>query len=148
MFYSWHELKIIKNSIIVSIPLLLIIWGVSYLTSGENQNPDDVVLPIESILVVVIAVATMFTSMNKDQIPVLKNPIFWVSSALVVYFAGSLFLFTLTPTLWKFADDQETVKNVWFLHSLLNLIKNLLFLGGILACRTRSSYSSAAPSSS
>lgn len=147
MLYVWHDLKSIKKTTLGSIPLFFIIWGISYLTFSGKDNPDDVVLPIESILIVILAVVTMFTVMNRDQIPVLKNPIFWVSSALVVYFAGNLFLFALTPTLLK-AYKEDVLRNVWFLHSLLNLIKNLLFLGGILACRTRSSYSSAAPSSS
>ncbi len=149
MFYAWHDQKIIRRSLLVSIPLFLIfflvLWGGIF--SEDKEKLDTVVLSVECILVVGFAVITMLTSLKRDQTPVLKNPVFWISSALVVYFAGNLFLFALRPMLLHELSITKA-KYVWILHSLLNLIKNLLFLGGILACRTRYTSSSSVPSSS
>jgi hypothetical protein len=146
MFSAWHRLALIRNILFVSIPAFVIFWAVSIFTIENQNHLDNVVLTVESALVVVFAVMTMFTALKNDQIPVLKNPVFWVCSAFVLYFAGNIFLFALTPQLMA-AKSEEAMRNIWILHTSLNLIKNLLFLGGILAW-TRSSYSSAEPLSS
>lgn len=143
MFFTWHDGKTEKRIIGILIPVFLLFWIITQAISTPH-NLDNVILTVESVLLVIIAVGTLFRSMMRDTIPVQKNPIFWVSSALVVYFAGNLILFALAPTL-----QQDTIdsKWIWVLHSLLNVIKNLLFLGGFLACRTRISSSSAGLSS-
>jgi hypothetical protein len=115
---------------------------------STESNLDNIVLTVESVILVIFGVITLFMALNRESIPVLKNPIFWVSSALVVYFAGNLILFALAPLLLSMENNLDS-KWIWVVHSLINVIKNLLFLGGILACRKNySSLSSAEPLSS
>lgn len=142
-FRIWNEHRIVRNAILYGIGAFIVFWAVILLMQG-NEQAVNIILTFESVLMVIFAVATLFSALNKDQVPILKNPAFWVSSAYLLYFAGNLFLFAMIKALFVLSEW----KNAWILHSLLNLVKNLLLLGGFLACRKNLSSSSAAPLSS
>lgn len=142
-FRYWHTLPIVKMAALYAIVAFVLFWSVAIIWQGHEQAVN-IILTFESVLMVIFAVATLFSALNKDQVPILKNPAFWVSSAYLLYFAGNLFLFAMIKALFVLSEW----KNAWILHSLLNLVKNLLLLGGFLACRKNLSSSSAAPLSS
>ncbi len=142
-FRIWNEHGIVRKAILYGIGAFIVFWAVILLMQG-NEQAVNIILTFESVLMVIFAVATLFSALNKDQVPILKNPAFWVSSAYLLYFAGNLFLFAMIKALFVLSEW----KNAWILHSLLNLVKNLLLLGGFLACRKNLSSSSAAPLSS
>lgn len=56
-------------------------------------------------------------------------PMFWVDTAVLVYFAGAFFIFLLRNYLIEVLKDDQIV--YWSLHNILNIIKNILFAVGL-----------------
>jgi len=56
-------------------------------------------------------------------------PMFWINVAVLIYFAGNLFLFTLTSYLAHAMRDQMIL--YWSFHNLLTIGKNILFAVGL-----------------
>ncbi|MBS1505240.1 MAG: hypothetical protein JSS79_01230 [Bacteroidetes bacterium] len=56
-------------------------------------------------------------------------PMFWVDTAVLVYFAGAFFIFLLRNYLIEVLKDDQIV--YWSLHNILNIIKNILFAIGL-----------------
>jgi hypothetical protein len=55
-------------------------------------------------------------------------PMFWINSAVLIFFSGNLFLFALTHYLVHILNDNLVV--YWGFHNLLNIVKNILFAAG------------------
>jgi len=146
VFYLWSESVNVKRSLLATVILFFIFWLLFWRVLDIKEGMYDLVLTVESVLFVFFSVIALFSALNNDKLPVVKNPIFWVSSALLIYFAGNLFVFALIKELSKEIPEQG--KYIWIIHSLLNLTKNLFFLGGFLTCRKHSPFSSAVRSSS
>lgn len=56
-------------------------------------------------------------------------PMFWIDTAVLVYFAGAFFIFLLRNYLIEVMNDDQIV--YWSLHNILNIIKNILFAVGL-----------------
>jgi TRAP-type C4-dicarboxylate transport system permease small subunit len=56
-------------------------------------------------------------------------PMFWIDTAVLVYFAGAFFIFLLRNYLIEVMKDDQIV--YWSLHNILNIIKNILFAIGL-----------------
>lgn len=52
-------------------------------------------------------------------------PLLWISFGVLVYYAGTLFLFLFNNYMLTYY--LKTHPSVWILHNILNVIKNLLF---------------------
>lgn len=71
---------------------------------------------------------------NLPETFVHRIPMVWVNTAVLIYFSGNLFLFMLYNYFFS---------NLWILHNLLNVTKNiLLFVAIWQSQRTTTSYSS------
>lgn len=58
------------------------------------------------------------------------NPLFWVNAGVLVYFSGNLFLFMLQE--WISRTPQPHHANYWAIHSVANIVANLLYAIGLL----------------
>ena len=54
---------------------------------------------------------------------------FWINTAILIYFSGNLFLFIFNTYLVSVLKDDLVV--YWSFHNLLYLIKNVLFAIGL-----------------
>jgi hypothetical protein len=52
-------------------------------------------------------------------------PMFWISFAVLIYFAGTTFLFLFTNYL--IAHHLNLSQSTWVLHNILNITKNVFF---------------------
>lgn len=59
-----------------------------------------------------------------------QNPLFWVNAGVLVYFSGNLFLFMLQEWLSRNPPVQHV--NYWAIHSVANILANLLYTVGLL----------------
>jgi hypothetical protein len=81
---------------------------------------------------VFIALSIAFFYRLMKDLPALQIqqlPMFWINTAVLIYFAGNLFLFILTNYLVNILKDDLIA--YWTFHNLLNITKNLLFAIGL-----------------
>ena len=132
MFTSWWGSPTVKRILIGSIPLFIITWiAANYAFQVTPTQFNTVFLSVESVLFVILAVYTLLREMQDSSVLLVDNPIFWIASGVLIYFAGNLFVFTLMDTLIRETDIPP--HSVYLIHTILNIAKNILFSIGFIA---------------
>jgi len=80
--------------------------------------------------VFVVLAVLFFYKLMKDlpTLEVYRLPMFWINVAVLVYFAGNLFLWIVSHYLVTVMNDNLRV--YWSFHNFLNIFKNILFAVG------------------
>lgn len=132
MFTSWWGSRTIKRLLMGSIPFFIITWIVTnYAFEVTPTEFNTVFLSVESVLFVILAVITLLREMQDSSRLLVDNPVFWIASGVLIYFAGNLFVFTLMDTLIRETDIRP--ESVYLIHTILNITKNILFSIGFFA---------------
>jgi hypothetical protein len=81
---------------------------------------------LSSVVFIVFSVRYFYVLMRDlPTAQIQRLPMFWVNTAVLTYFAGSLFLFAMRSYLINVLKDDQTI--YWSFHNFLNIGKNLLF---------------------
>ena len=131
VFSSWHGKNTFRTAMLVSIPVFLTVWITAKLFVGVSGEFDSIFLSLVSVVFVFISVVTLVKEMRDSEVLLVDNPRFWVSSGVLVYFAGNLFVFALIEQLLQ--PSVTRYHSAWLIHTALNVIKNILFSLGFLA---------------
>ncbi|MFA0961798.1 hypothetical protein AB9P05_08315 [Roseivirga sp. BDSF3-8] len=97
---------------------------------------SDVPRALESLMLVAFSLIyfrKLLTDLNVFYIE--KEPAFWVSTAVLFYFSGSLFMYIFSSYLAL--QYIDVMKQVWHIHSMLMIIYNLLLAVGIWYSRQK-----------
>ena len=120
--------KLFRNIIAWSIPafglFLLLYHKVLVL---HTKGVDSVPIGIETILILLYAFYYLYEQMNDLSGALIYDKYsFWVITGIMIYLAGSLFIYT-------FANYDRTVMHqYWFLTNVFYIIKNILFAISII----------------
>src|SRR5258708_11355920 len=96
----------------------------------QQAKINSYTLIFSSFVFIGLAVAYFYQLMR--SLPTLQIqllPMFWINVAVLVYFAGNLFLFILSNYLVNSLKDNLAV--YWSFHNFLSIIKNVLFAIGL-----------------
>lgn len=141
MFKHWSPGQRFRRFLTYSIPAFLLLWigGTiwSFVTPGSAELSywnviksniwtfENYLLSAVSIFFIICAITMLFVWLRDESSPLMTNGMFWVTAAVLVYFAGNLFVFTF------FHLILEKMSEAWYIHTALNLLKNLLFAFGL-----------------
>lgn len=79
-----------------------------------------------AILLIVVALFYLQNLVrNSANESILKLPLLWISYGVLLYYAGTLFVFLFNNYLVKYFPENH--QYIWILHNLLNLTKNAFF---------------------
>lgn len=96
---------------------------------------------VESLLLIGVSLYGFYDLMkNSSTLFIQKSPLFWLLFGILFYSAGNLFLFATRKLLFEKANLP--VHNFWVIHSIINIIFNLLLAKTLLCLRTESKYPS------
>ncbi|MFZ1729801.1 MAG: hypothetical protein WAV84_06700 [Bacteroidota bacterium] len=135
MFSAWYENGKLRSFMLYSIPVFLILWFAAKYIFDLSDQFDSYLLAIESVVFVILSVLTLMKEMRDSTVLLVDNPVFWISSGVLVYFAGNLFVFALIDQLLK--DTISPLHSAWFIHAALNVSKNILYTLGFRAQTVR-----------
>ncbi len=122
IFSYWQKNNVLKRNLRLSIPFFTFIWiGAKVFMENLNQW-DNYTASLECVLLVGVSAYTLFELSKDNTITIYKVPRFWVSGAVLIYFAGNLMVFSLI----------NIIIITWPIHSALNIISNLCYTGGFL----------------
>lgn len=129
VFSSWQKNALLKRNMRLSIPIFAMIWVMAkFFLEGFNEI-DNFTSSVESVLLVVVSAYTLYDLNKENVVSIYKEPRFWVAGAVLIYFSGNLLCFAFS-----------NVVLVWPIHSVLNIIANLLYTGGFLCLPRRLNY--------
>lgn len=135
VFRAWNKQPFAVKLFSYSIPAFVIGWGLSSLWFGGLIATLAYADPISAVILVLVSSYTMLRIDRLEGSSVLDVPAFWVSSATLVYFGGTVVLSTLHTALLK--ASIETMRLAWSSQAILNVLANVLYAGGFLCLRRK-----------
>lgn len=124
----WQPNGFIRKITILLMVAFAITWTYVEITS-DTMTFDSLVVSIEAVILVGLAATSMLTLAMENSGALIGNPRFWVSSGVLLYFAGNLIVFALGSQLLQ---QEEAARNAWRIHAFLNLISYLFYTTGYL----------------
>lgn len=110
---------------------LLLLTAYTALRPGELHAFPSRSLTSQCVLFMLLALLYFYQLLRQPTVvPIEHNPLFWINAGVLVYFSGNLFLFMLQEWLSREALAQHA--NYWVIHSVVNIIANLLYATGLL----------------
>lgn len=88
--------------------------------------------PLESILLVVLSGYGLFLIKELETDSLMRQPAFWASAAILLYFSGMVVLYSLSNSLLH--ASVGTLRVAWIAHSIVSVISNSFFAAAFL-CR-------------
>lgn len=128
IFSHWQENRLIVMALRISIPVFYLIWIIAKYSFEEFNKFDNYTTTLEGIILLIASTKTLYSLINNGENEAIKDYRFWVSSAVLLYFAGNIILFStskvITHTTWM------------TIHSTSLIISNYMYLKGYL-CRQK-----------
>jgi hypothetical protein len=124
-----RELQPMRISRLIPLLLLGFVLGsaLSYSPQFDNPQFSPVQHFIESLLVLVFVGCYFYREVNR-QVFIRRlecEPIFWVSTGLLLYFLGNMLIFLASN--YVLAQSRELSLRVWAIHALLYIFLNILY---------------------
>jgi len=88
---------------------------------------DSLPTGFESIIIIFFSILLLFEKLNSDNLNF--NYTIWISFALIIFFAGTFFLFILSQNNFSNSNFSDTYG---YVVAIFNTLKNILFGIGII----------------
>lgn len=93
------------------------------------------VKPTTALIIVILSCKSLIELIKHSSEPIGKEPMFWVSSANLLYFAGTAILYGLSKEI--FSSSLEVMRIAWSTQSVVNVASNILYIRGFLCFRSK-----------
>lgn len=126
-FSTIESLKKIKIGVLISI--VLFSTGSLYHSFfiGDMFQFNYITRAIECLLLFLIGAYYPFELFVQDDYPSsLRNPYFWVSAAIIIYFGGNFVNFIFFQLITSIPTEGENL-DFWYMHSVFNITANIFY---------------------
>ena len=134
IFSMWQEEGFVKRFFQLTLPVFVFLWAILAFFVEKIDEFNTFSKPTEAI-VLIIASGYCLYQVNKEKVESLfRQPSFWISSGALIYFTGTVILFTVTNLLLRESADELFA--AWTVVLVMNIIANLLYARGFLCQRS------------
>lgn len=134
-YYTLHGRRL-RAAIVLVAGGLLVFMVYTALRPGELWWFPSEGMSGQCVLFVGLALGYFYQLLHQPTVVAIEhNPLFWVNAGVLVYFSGNLFLFMLQEWLSRVAPLQHA--NYWAIHSVANIVANVLYAAGLLCAPPR-----------
>lgn len=117
--------KTYKTAILILFGLICLSWFMNYFSSGFSQL-DSRSNGIETLAIIILSALFFYEQLNNPKsLFVYTNPVFWIIAGLLIYKAGTFFLFLYFNTLEE--SQKEAFGNYYIINSAFLMLRNVLF---------------------
>ncbi len=146
IFYKYFRKSIFKKLILIFIPTfcLCVIINMAYL-QGINKTFNTYTFLLGSFFIVIFCCCFFYESVLPDKIDqqLSKQPFFWISSGLLIFYLGSVIINALFEYLRNNDLQAEGIRIYGIINQILNILLYLSFCIAFFLCRNnRKTYSS------
>jgi len=129
MCYLWKPKTINKSILLVGIIAFIVLWIVSKFTFETLYRADSYTSSIAKIIEIITAGLLLFDVLGDSNVVVKTDARVWVSSGIIIYSAGTLFLFALQNIMLD--NSPELIKTLWPINWILSIVFTFLLARGI-----------------
>jgi len=137
-FFSFYLNHRWQRIALWSIPSFAILLIMDFFFFESVSSHSTYARPIDSVLLTFISALSLFTIYRRNLSSFANEPLFWIASAVILYFASTAVLYSLSATLLRVST--QTLRLASSSEAIINIIANLLYTGGFLCLRPRSTY--------
>jgi hypothetical protein len=130
IFSSWIKHKTIRFVLMSSLPLFIVLWIVGKFTFEPLSFADDLTSTISKVLQISFSAYLLIIIVKDSDIAWRHDSRFWIAASVIIYAAGSLFIFALFNKMVQVSPDF--LRMIWPLNWILAIISNLFFTLGFL----------------
>lgn len=118
-----HQSKWWSRITLIAIFLASLIWIARNIFVGNLYTYSSVYNGSITILIIFFALVFFYQQLKRPDNPfVYASPVFWIISAILIYKAGTFFLFLYGNTL-----EQSEKENFFIINSFFYIVENVLF---------------------
>lgn len=97
-------------------------FAIYNITRGQNSNFDSLSASVESVLVILFCIFFFAEEIRNPEVSfIYSSKAFWVTTAVLLYLAATLFLFISAP--YFTAEEKDSY---WSINFISNILKNIL----------------------
>jgi hypothetical protein len=132
LLFSYILFALIQNKVIrkliIAFSLLFVLFCVFNIIDKPVKKFDSFQASIESILILAYCVIYFYEQINQPQVIFLYSTYtFWILVAILIYLAGTFFLYVFATNL-----PDNLRYEYWVINLICNILKNLLFAVAII----------------
>ncbi len=128
----WQRTSIMQQVFRWSIVLYTIVWLFAETKFESPEAFDNFTSSFSSLLFLAASSYTLFTVIDDNKGSLFRNPKFWILSAILMYYAGSLVFFALSNAILFYTRPE--IVFAWSLHWGIGILANVFYASGYL-CR-------------
>lgn len=128
-FFLWLNISnhLLKRVILIATVAFTVFLGV-YFTTVQFRSIDSVPIGVETILILIYSFYYLYEQMNDtNNLFVYNKHSFWITSGIMLYLAGSFFIYIFANQV-----DKAILSQYWIFTNVFYIIKNLFFVIAIL----------------
>jgi hypothetical protein len=126
----------IAKKILIALTIFFVLFSLYDLTQSKAEYFDSIPTAVECIILMGCAVYYFYEQMKQPNSLFLYNtPIFWIVVGIMLFFAGSFFIFIYAQSNSNSPEFKLTFK---LISAILTFIENILFLIAFLIARNQS----------
>lgn len=126
-YYAFRNIRIWRIVPLAAMVLLTLVWITRNFIFHKFYSFDSVTNGLETIIVILFSIAFLYNQLIKPQsFFIYSTPIFWIISAVLIYKAGTFFLFLYFNALENY--ERETFANLYTINSIFQILKNILLM--------------------
>lgn len=127
MYYYFLAGSWTKRIVVIVIPAFVLFCLINALFIQDIDEVNSIPRGLESPMLI-IGSLTLYNQMLKrlETIILERDPVFWMNSGILLYFAGTFFLSIFSSQILKLENAQY-----WIIHSILNIMFNIFMSMGM-----------------
>lgn len=135
LFYLvFQQMNRWRNIALLAMLVITLSWLIRNVYLGKFYSFDSTTNGIETIIIILFSIVFLYFQLIRPQTNfIYSTPAFWIISAILVYKAGTFFLFLYFNTLEKY--ERETFANLYIINSFFQVLKNILIMVAFLIAR-------------
>jgi hypothetical protein len=126
----WLHSEKLFRSVMVLFVLYFLFWIYTTFVSGSFTEFNDKEKTLKGILLVLISGYLLIRISQEETIYLTRDYRFWVLSGILLYFLIGVIVFTTAN--YVLENHVKAMYYSWSIHSVINIISNLLFAYGFL----------------
>ncbi len=120
IIFPFKKFPLTKLKLLI-LPLLFTLSWLLFEFNINTKSPTSYSAVFASFLLILAAIYNLYTLAKDTTLIIYKNYMFWINISVLIYFAGTIFVQTITLIF------PELTVTVWELHTIMNLVSNITF---------------------
>jgi hypothetical protein len=125
LYHQWTRRQILKNFFAFAGMAFMIVWAVDFSFTPFPDEFREHLIASANIVMLATSVVILQDMVRQSELSITKNAIFWISSGIILYSAGTMTVFTMSNAVLKMGIEYFNI--LWHINWLFTIIANMFF---------------------